>query len=113
MKTTYKAEYAELAREYFYRASLGLDLTQMILARKAINKIDVLAKLKKLELPALVLVGREFGETFIHIKKAANALPQADFVILPQAMDPSNLVNPAAFNEHVLRFLETRSSALG
>jgi pimeloyl-ACP methyl ester carboxylesterase len=107
MSSTYKAAYAQAARDYFEQVSLTVDLNQMILARKAINRIDVLDELKKLHLPALILVGAEFGRAFIETnRKIANALPNAEFVILEQAMDPSNLVNPVDFDKQVLRFLK-------
>ena len=108
MRTAYKAAYAQEARDYFEQVSLQVDLTQMILARKAINQIDVLEKLKSVVTPTLVIVGADFGPAFIDINaKIANALPNAELVILEQAMDPSNLVNPIEFDRRVLQFLDT------
>lgn len=107
MSSTYKATYAREAEEYFVQASLNLDLNQMILARKAINKIDVLEQLKCITVPALVIVGAEFGQWFIEInRKIANSLPNSEFVILKESMDPSNLVNPIEFDKQVLTFLK-------
>jgi pimeloyl-ACP methyl ester carboxylesterase len=108
MQATYKAAYAHAARDYFAQVSLTVDLNQMILARKAINRIDVLDDLKKLRLPALILVGAEFGRAFIETnRKIADALPNAKFIILEQSMDPSNLVNPVNFDKQVFKFLQT------
>ncbi len=107
MRSTYKAEYAQAARDYFAQTSLDVDFNQLILARKAINQIDVLMELQKVNIPALIVAGADFGESFIEInRKIANALPNANFVILEKSMDPSNLVNPTKFNEQVLLFLQ-------
>ncbi|MEM9923016.1 MAG: alpha/beta hydrolase [Cyanobacteria bacterium P01_D01_bin.50] len=107
MYTTYKATYAYVAQEYFEKVSLNVDLNQMILARKAINQIDVLDQLKSITIPALVIVGAEFGQFFIEInRKIADSLPNSEFIILEQSMDPSNLVNPVEFDKQVLRFLK-------
>lgn len=106
MKSVYKAEYAFLAAEYMEKISLHARIDQWILARQAINKINVLNDLKWLQKPALVMVGQEFGSMFIEInRKIAQVIPDAKFEVLPKAMDPSNLVNPQAFDETVLDFL--------
>lgn len=106
MHSTYKATYAREAQEYFERVSLNVDLNQIILARKAINRINVLEKLKAINIPTLIIVGAEFGQWFIEInQKIADSLPNSEFVILEKSMDPSNLVNPVEFDRQVLRFL--------
>jgi hypothetical protein len=52
------------------------------------------------------MVGDQFGEWFIEInRKIAGAMPRSKFVVLENAMDPSNLVNPVDFNREVLKFL--------
>lgn len=107
MRSTYKADYAKAARDYFAQVSLDVDLNQMVLARKAINKIDVVSDLENVYNQALVMVGTEFGQSFIEInQRIADALPNSKFVTLDQSMDPSNLVNPAAFEKEVLEFLQ-------
>lgn len=107
MSFTYKSDFAYRAKEYFESTCQEIDLDQMILARKAINKIDILDKLKPLSITALVLVGSEFGKGFVSInRKIADAL-DSDLVILENSMDPSNLVNPEKFNEIVLTFLKS------
>ena len=111
--STYKATYAQEAQNYFDRVTLNLDLSQMVLARKAINQIDVLEKLKSVTIPALILVGSDPGQWFIEIsRKIADSLPNSKFVILEQSMDPSNLVNPVEFDRQVLRFLKKRIGSL-
>ena len=106
MRSTYKAEYAGLAQDYFERVSLNVDLNQIVLARKAINRIDILDKLKSITIPALVIVGADFGKSFIEInRKIADSFPNSEFAILEKSIDPSNLVNPIEFDKQVLRFL--------
>ena len=107
MQSTYKEDYAKAAQDYFAQASLDVDLNQMILARKAINQIDVLSDLENVFNPALVMVGTEFGQSFIDInRKIADALPNSTFITIDKSMDPSNLVNQVAFDQHVLAFLQ-------
>ncbi|MEL7521925.1 MAG: alpha/beta hydrolase, partial [Cyanobacteria bacterium J06553_1] len=109
IQATYTAPYASAAQAYFGKASEAVDLNQLLLARKAINRVDILKQLQDVTIPALVIVGEDFGEAFIEInRKIATALPNSQFVILKRAMDPSNLVNPVEFNQHVLDFLTTR-----
>ncbi|MBE9040756.1 alpha/beta hydrolase [Oscillatoriales cyanobacterium LEGE 11467] len=110
MELNYSQSYAQPARDYFQKVSLNLDLNQMILARKAINKIDDLEKLKSITLPTLVIVGAQLGQWFIEVnRKIANSLPNSQFVILENSIDPSNLVNPVEFDRYVLEFLQRES----
>lgn len=103
---TYRADYAQGAQTYFKQVCLTSNLDQLILARQAINQIDVLEQLSDVTIPTLVMVGADLGQFFIEInRKIARALPNAEFVILQQSMDPSNLVNPDRFNHQVLTFL--------
>lgn len=106
MSSTYKDEFAKNAKVYFEEVSLKVDLDQMIIARKAINEVDLLSQLTLLDIPCLVMVGSEFGDSFIAInKKIADSL-STDLIIIEESMDPSNLVNPLIFNEKVLSFLK-------
>ncbi len=110
MASTYRAPFAKLAQDYFSQVALNADFDQLILARRAINCIDVVELLRHLKLPTLVMVGDQFGPFFIEInRKIANAVKGAKFVVLSEAMDPSNLVNPASFNREALSFLQLRS----
>lgn len=107
MASVYKAPFAQQAREYFSEVSLQADLDQLILARKAINKIDAIQKINGDQIPTLVMVGDQFGQSFIEAnRKIADGIKGAKFVVLKEAMDPSNLVNPAVFNRETLAFLQ-------
>lgn len=107
MASAYKAPFAKEARAYFSRESMHADFDQLILARKAINKIDVIRKIDGNRIPTLVMVGDQFGSSFVKInQKIAEGIQGAKFVVLKESMDPSNLVNPVAFNREVLTFLQ-------
>lgn len=106
MAAAYKEEFAYSAHKYMFDQSLKADLSQLLKARQAINRVDVLSRLNKLAIPCLVTVGICFGKTFIDVnKKIADAIPNSKFVELENSMDPSPLVNPVVFNHEVLLFL--------
>ncbi len=108
MASTYKADFAYRARNYFVEMSSRADLEQLILSRKAINKIDILDQLDMHDVPALILVGSAFGNAFIKAnKKIADAL-HTELIVIKKSMDPSNLVNPEAFNRELLYFLRSK-----
>jgi pimeloyl-ACP methyl ester carboxylesterase len=103
----YKPPFAKKARDYLSAMSLDADFEQLTLARKAINKIDAIQKIEGEGMPTLVMVGDQFGDAFIEInRKIADGIKGSKFVVLNESMDPSNLVNPVAFNREVLAFLK-------
>ena len=112
MASTYQAAFAQPAKDYFSQMALEADFEQLILARQAINRIDIVEQLRTLKIPTLVMVGDQFGLFFIEInRKIAHAIKDAKFVVLKEAMDPSNLVNPASFNRETLSFLNEKPPA--
>ena len=112
MTSAYQAPFAQPAKDYFSKMALEADFEQLILARRAINRIDIVGQLRRLKTPTLVMVGDQFGDFFIAInRKIANAVEDARFVVLHEAMDPSNLVNPASFNRETLKFLNEQPTA--
>jgi pimeloyl-ACP methyl ester carboxylesterase len=103
----YKPPFAKQARDYLSAMSLDADFEQLTLARKAINKIDAIQRIEGDGMPTLVMVGDQFGDAFIEInRKIADGIKGSKFVVLNESMDPSNLVNPVAFNREVLAFLK-------
>ena len=107
MASAYKAPFAKQAKEYFSQVSLSVEFDQLVLARKAINRINVIGKIDGNQIPTLVLVGNQFGKSFVEInRKIANGISGSKFMILENSMDPSNLVNPEDFNKKVLQFLK-------
>jgi pimeloyl-ACP methyl ester carboxylesterase len=110
MMKAYEAQFAKLARDYFYEVSLKADFDQLALARQAINKIDAIGKIDGDRIPTLVLVGDQFGEDFVRTNhKIAKNIKGSKFKVLKNSMDPSNLVNPKDFNYFVLKFLLKRA----
>ena len=106
MASAYKAPFAKQAKEYFSQVSLDVDFDQLVLARKAINKIDAIGKIDGSQIPTLILVGDQFGKSFVEInRKIADGIKGSRFIILENSMDPSNLVNPEEFNREVLNLL--------
>lgn len=107
----YQQPFAKPARDYLSEQSLHADFEQLILARKAINKIDAIQKIDSEGMSTLVMVGDQFGDSFIEInRKIAEGIKGSKFEVLKDAMDPSNLVNPKAFNHEVLTFLKDASA---
>ena len=82
---------------------LGICGTLLALA----TRTDTTAALPAMNLPTLVLVGEHDTLTPPADAQAlVQALPQAELHVIPDAAHMSNLENPAAFNEHLLGFLE-------
>jgi len=94
--------------EYFQEVSLNIDYQQLVLARKAINKIDILSELRHVEVPALVLVGDKVKLMVPVNEKIAKSFKESSFKVLKGSMDPSNLVMSEDFNREVLNFLENK-----
>jgi 3-oxoadipate enol-lactonase len=102
----YKGPQKEHARRYLQAAYARMDRKQLLHARAHINRFNLREHLGKVEAPALVLVGDQFGNFAIRMaRKIADALPRATFHGLPGGCDPSNLVVPELFDQEVLRFL--------
>ncbi|MGM0446253.1 MAG: alpha/beta fold hydrolase [Bacillota bacterium] len=92
--------------QYFREKSLKIDYDQLVLARKAINQIDIIEKLKKVEVDSLVIAGGKIEVMVEASKKIAEGLNNSKLVIIEDSMDPSNLVFPDKFNKEVLKFIK-------
>jgi 3-oxoadipate enol-lactonase len=99
-------DYPEEVYNYFKEATLNADFEQLFLARKAINKINILNDLNKLATPALVMVGNQASIMVKPSEKIANNLLNSELKIIEGAMDPANLTKPAIFDEYVLDFIK-------
>jgi 3-oxoadipate enol-lactonase len=93
------------AETYFREVTQQADFRQLVLARKAINKVDVLPRLAALELPSLVIVGNKVKFMVGINRKIASSLKGSEFHVISGAMDPSNLVASREFNRIILGFL--------
>ena len=94
------------AQEYFLEAVRQCDMDHVIEARRAINAVEHKEQLAKLEVPTLQLVGAEAGDFFVSLnQKIVDTMPDNRLVVLPNGMDPSNLVAPEEFDDAALSFL--------
>lgn len=103
--------YKKISREaetYFREVTLSADFSQLVLARKAINKINVTDQLKNINFPALVIVGDKVRFMIPVNRKIADAIPQSEFHVVKNSMDPSNMVAPDKFNQLISGFLTNR-----
>ena len=63
-----------------------------------------------MSLPTLVLVGDSFGKLVINMARTmAENIPGAQFPILEEGGDPSNLLVPDAFDQALINFLEQQT----
>jgi 3-oxoadipate enol-lactonase len=78
----------------------------------ALPKIDVTARLKEINCPALVICGEDDpGTPPAMAREIQQNLPGAKLVLIPQAAHLSNLEQPAAFNRALGEFLSAPASA--
>jgi 3-oxoadipate enol-lactonase len=95
----------EQAARYFQTIMEKQDMKQLIITRRAINRVDTEERLKNLNIPSLVLVGTKPGEFFIQFsRRLAENLNTAP-VLLEGALDPSNLTATRRFDNEVLTFI--------
>lgn len=78
---------------------------ELALQRAAINHINNIADLRKIDVPVLCLVGGSSHMLISRMKQLAQAVPHAVFRIIPNSFDPSNLCNQRAFDSLVAQFL--------
>lgn len=73
---------------------------------RAISKIDVTEQLRKLKMPALILVGeQDVGTPPAMAKVIQDALAGSELVVIPQAAHISNIEQAERFTAETLRFL--------
>ncbi len=85
-------------------ANSPLGISGALLAMAA--RTDTTPALPKINVPALILVGKEDKITPPSASEAMlKALPKAAMHVIPGAAHMSNLENPAFFNEKLLAFL--------
>jgi 3-oxoadipate enol-lactonase len=78
----------------------------------AIPKINVTARLKELELPALVICGEQDpGTPPAMARDIQQNLPGAQLALIPQAAHLANIEQPEAFNRALGGFLSSPASA--
>ena len=96
-------DYAEEVANYFKEVTLQADFNQLVIARRAINKVDLLDELVKIDSPTLIMAGDKI--LIEPAKKMKSKIEQAKLQIIEGSTDPSNLTKPALFDKYVLDFL--------
>ncbi len=96
-------EYSSEVYEYFKKVTKKADFGQLVSSRTAINKVDLLEELEKLNKPVLVMAGDKI--LIKPAKKIASSLPNSKLKIIEGSSDPSNMTKPKEFDENVLQFL--------
>ncbi|AIQ60135.1 alpha/beta fold hydrolase [Paenibacillus borealis] len=61
-------------------------------------------------MPVARLNGTSLYYEVLRMKDMAAQLPQAQFAIIPDALNPSNLCQPETFNRLLQQFLESRAT---
>jgi 3-oxoadipate enol-lactonase len=80
----------------------------------AIAKIDVLDRLREIDVPALVIVGEQDHGTPPEMARAIQEnLRGSDLLIIPSAAHLSNVEQPEAFNNALVSFLERVENGSG
>ena len=94
-------------RKYFREQILSQDMDQIINARRAVNRFDVLDELENIRLPTLVLVGDHHGKIAIKMaEETAKGIKNARFTVLEGGGDPSNMMAPELFDRNVVEFIK-------
>lgn len=75
--------------------------------RLAMARLDFTPFGKSFHHPALFLVGDSMEYGVLCMKDMAEQLPHAQFEVIPDALNPSNLCQPDLFNQLLRQFLET------
>lgn len=104
MRSFYRTE-PDLA-DYMYDTMLNLRVKEAILQRQAINHIDFTEDLKQIDKPTLLLVGDRYKIMVDAMKVIHENIQGSRLEIVPNAYDPSNIMNAEYWNQSVIKFLE-------
>jgi len=96
-------DYSDEVGEYFKQVTLKADFKQSVIARRAINKVDLLDELAKIDSPTLIMAGDKI--LIEPAKKMKNKIEQSELKIIEGSTDPSNMTKPEVFDNYVLDFL--------
>jgi 3-oxoadipate enol-lactonase len=104
----YEGSGNEAVREYFRTQLFEMDRTQLVRARRAVNRFDCRDALGRITAPSLIVVGDENPGWFVELsRETADGIPDARFSRLPGGSDPSNLTATEAFDTALLAFLRS------
>jgi 3-oxoadipate enol-lactonase len=96
------------ARDTARRETAEVDRAAIRAVFRAGRTFDVARQLERLTMPVLVLVGERDGANRRLSRTLADQLPSAELRVVPGAGHVANLDAPAAFNEALREFLESR-----
>jgi 3-oxoadipate enol-lactonase len=112
IESHFDAPAEEAIREYFRTMLFETDPEQLKQARRAINRFDCVDDLDRITVPTLVLVGKENGKWFVDLSRTtADEIDSAQFEILSNGRDPSNLSATDDFDSAALGFLRSIDGA--
>lgn len=102
-----KREEMQNIRKYFREQILAQDMDQIMKARKAVNRFNVLGELGNVQAPTLVLVGDHHGKMAVGMaEETAKGIKNARFKVLEGGGDPSNMMAPELFDRNVVEFIK-------
>lgn len=102
-----KREEMQNIRKYFREQILAQDLDQIMKARRAVNRFNVLGELGNVQAPTMVLVGAHHGKMAVGMaEETANGIKNARFKVLEGGGDPSNMMAPDLFDRNVVEFIK-------
>lgn len=78
---------------------------ELLLQRLAINKINFTSFLPEIKIPVLGIVGNYTKIGINIMKRVIELIPNAKLEVFDNSFDPSNLCQPALFNQTVAKFL--------
>ncbi len=106
-RTRFDPEGARLIRRGFLEHAdhaLASTLRQLLSVQPALGSLA--PSLARLDVPALLIVGRRDQKSLSASEELVRLLPDARLVVVPDAGHVVNLANPAAFNSALQSFLE-------
>ncbi|NNG20941.1 alpha/beta fold hydrolase [Naumannella sp. ID2617S] len=80
-------------------------LPELALQHRSYTSVRYAADLHRVQLPALVLAGERARHLVSLGRQLSRLLPQGRLETIPHSLEPTNLCQPALFNEAVRRFL--------
>lgn len=90
-----------LAASYLQTIFTSGRIDDIIKQRRVVNSVQLEDKLADCATPTLCVVGGAVGLAETMMRRVEGALPNTEFVIIPNSFDPSNLCQPEAFTELV------------
>lgn len=101
------------AQAYFKDLFSRIRPQESVLQRRAIQAIDYRQELSDCHLPTLLLAGDFSGKLVQMMKETEKHLSQVQSYVIEDSFDPSNLCQPAVFNQRLESFMQEVLEAEG